>query len=81
MTKQQSRFDPGRYQIKVKEHLGSQWSDWFDGMTIASEGGLRTITGEVADQAALYGLLIKVRDLGLNLISVNRIEPDQEDKE
>lgn len=62
---------PTRYQIKVKGSLGSQWSDWFEGMSIASEEGVTTITGEVADQAVLHGLLIKIRDLNLRLISIN----------
>ena len=64
------------YQIKVKGHLGNQWIDWLEGMTITSEGGVTTITGPVTDQAALHGLLIRVRDLGLPLLSVNCIEPD-----
>lgn len=81
MTKPQGWYGSAHYQIKLKGRLGSQWSDWFNGMTITSEEGVTTISGKVADQAALHGLLIKVRDLGLNLISVNRIEPDQEDKE
>ena len=64
------------YQIKVKGHLGNQWIDWFEGMTITSEGGVTTITGPVTDQAALHGLLIRVRDLGLPLLSVNCVESD-----
>ena len=64
------------YQIKVKGRLSNQWIDWFEGMTITSEGGITTITGPVTDQAALHGLLIRVRDLGLPLLSVNCVEPD-----
>ena len=64
------------YQIKVKGRLGNQWIDWFEGMTITFEGGVTSITGPVTDQAALQGLLIRVRDLGLPLLSVNCIEPD-----
>ncbi len=75
MTKQKTMFDPGCYQIKVKERLNRQWSDWFDGI-IAYEKGVTTIKCEVVDQAALHGLLIRIRDLGLQLISVNRIESD-----
>lgn len=60
----------------MKERLGSQWSDWFDGMTISYKEGVTTISGKVVDQAALHGLLIRIRDLGLKLISVNRIEPN-----
>ena len=64
-------------QIRLKGHLGLQWSDWFDGMTISLEDeGDTLITGPVVDQAALHGLLKKVRDLGIPLISVNCIEPD-----
>jgi hypothetical protein len=66
--------DPGQpaiYQIRLKGHLGSQWTDWFDGLTIAlEEDGDTLLTGPVADQAALHGLLKKVRDLGIPLISV-----------
>ena len=60
----------------MKERLGSQWSDWFDGMIISYREGVTTISGKVVDQAALHGLLIRIRDLGLKLISVNRIEPN-----
>ena len=74
MTKQQTWHGQAHYQIKVKGSLRSQWSDWFEGMTIASEGSMTTISGKVVDQAALHGLLIRVRDLGLTLISVNRVE-------
>ncbi len=60
--------------------MGSQWSDWFDGLTITLEDdGQTLLTGPVGDQAALHGLLRKVRDLGLPLLSVTRIEPDQGD--
>ncbi|MCD4788616.1 MAG: hypothetical protein K8R37_01350 [Bacteroidales bacterium] len=80
MKKQYLWHGPAHYQIKVKGRLGSQWCDWFEGMTITSEEGVTTITGKVADQAALHGLLIRVRDLGLPLISVKRVEPDQDNK-
>jgi hypothetical protein len=60
-------------QIRIRGHLGRQWSDWFDGMTITLEDNDETlIRGPVIDQAALHGLLKKVRDLGIPLISVNR---------
>jgi hypothetical protein len=59
-------------QIRIKGHLSEQWTDWFDGMTITLEENDETlITGPVIDQAALHGLLKKVRDLNLPLISVN----------
>ena len=68
------------YQISIKGHLGQQWTDWFEGLTITlQENGDTLLTGPVADQAALHGLLKKVRDLGMPLLSVNRIEPGQED--
>lgn len=64
------------YQIRIKGHLDNRWRDWFDGMTISLEdNGDTLITGPVVDQAALHGLVKKVRDLGLPLISVNRIDP------
>jgi hypothetical protein len=59
------------YRIRIKGHLGRQWADWFDGMTIMLDNNGETLlTGLVADQAALHGLLRKVRDLGLPLLSV-----------
>jgi hypothetical protein len=64
------------YQIRIQGLLGPQWKDWFEGLAITQEeNGDSLITGPVADQAALHGLLKKVRDLGLPLISVNRVEP------
>ena len=74
MTKNNDWQSPTDYQIKVKGQLGSEWSDWFDGMTIESKGSVTTLTGQVLDQSALHGLLVRVRDLGLPLISVNRVE-------
>ena len=75
--------DPGQptiYQIRVQSHLGSDWADWFDGLTIALEdNGDTLLTGPVIDQAALHGLLKKVRDLGMPLLSVIRVEPGQAD--
>jgi hypothetical protein len=60
------------YQIRIKGHLGQQWIDWFDGLSITlEEDGDTLLTGLVIDQAALYGLLKKVRDLGLPLVSVS----------
>ncbi len=66
------------YRIRVRGHLSGQWSEWFDGMTITHEaGGESVLTGPV-DQSALHGLLAKVRDLGLVLVSVNRGEADDD---
>jgi hypothetical protein len=67
---------PMIYQIRIDGHLDGQWTDWFSGLTIAlEENGKTLLTGPLADQAALFGLLKKVRDLGMPLVSVNRIEP------
>ena len=70
----------GRYEIRVKGHLNSRWTAWFDGLSLTNESdGTTVIHGPVADQAALHGLLRKVRDLGLPLISVTQIESEQPD--
>jgi hypothetical protein len=67
---------PMVYQIRVKGHLGSQWTEWFGGMTITpTDNGDTLLTGPVVDQAALHGLLRKVRDLGIPLISAIRVKP------
>jgi len=66
------------YQIRIKGHLGCQWTDWFGGLTITLEdNGETLLTGPVVDQAALHGLLRKVRDVGMPLLSVRCIEPGQ----
>ncbi len=66
---------PVNYEIRIEGHLSGQWTDWFDGLTVSlEETGVTCLTGPVTDQAALYGLLKKVRDLGMPLVSVNRIE-------
>jgi hypothetical protein len=68
---------PLAYQIRLKGQLGSEWAEWFGGTTITLENnGTTLLTGSAIDQAALHGLLKKVRDLGLPLISINPIEPD-----
>ena len=65
------------YQIRIKEQLGQHWSAWFGGLTITTEANGETVlTGEVVDQAALHGLLSKVRDLQVTLLSVYTIEKD-----
>lgn len=62
------------YQIRLEGHLGQQWTNWFDGLTITcDDNGETVLTGPVADQAALYGLLRKVRNLGMPLVSVHRL--------
>ena len=71
---------PMVYQIRLKGHLDSQWTDWFDDLTITlEEDGDTLLTGPVVDQAALHGLLKKVRDLGMPLVSVSPLENDQAD--
>jgi hypothetical protein len=71
---------PVIYQIRIKGHLGHQWTRWFEGMTITlEEDGDTLLTGPVVDQAALHGLLKKVRDLGMPLVSVSPVEPGQAD--
>jgi hypothetical protein len=71
---------PMNYQIRIKGHLGHQWTDWFGGLTITLEdNGDTLLAGPVVDQAALHGLLRKVRDLGMPLLSVIRVKPGQAD--
>ena len=67
---------PAIYQIRINGHLGHQWTDWFGGLTLTLEdNGHTLLTGPVIDQAALHGLLKKVRDLGMTLVSVTRVKP------
>lgn len=67
--------DAGRYRIRVQGRLDQRWVSWFDGLTITHDGdGTTLLQGRVADQAALHGLLQKVRDMGLPLISVTHEE-------
>lgn len=66
-----------RYEIRVEGHLDSLWSEWFDGLALSHrDDGTTLLVGPVADQAALHGLLAQVRDLGLPLLSVNRLGGD-----
>ena len=78
-----SEIHPGQptiYEIRIKGHLGRQWTDWFGGLSITLEdNGDTFLKGTVVDQAALHGMLRKVRDLGMPLLSVNSVEPDQAD--
>ena len=65
------------YEIRLKGHLEARWVQWFDGLTLTlEENGSTLLSGPLADQAALHGILKKVRDLGLTLLSVNSGEPD-----
>jgi hypothetical protein len=75
-----NHHSPGQYEIRLKGHLDSRWAAWFDGLSLTHKSdGTTIIHGPVVDQAALYGLLQKVRDVGLPLISVIHVEPDQPD--
>ena len=80
MTNPHKNTTPAHYRIKLKGHLDHNWSDWFDQMAICARDGETILTGAVADQAALHGLLIRIRDLNLTLLSVEQTDPDQEDK-
>lgn len=79
-TKPDARVDPDQptiYQIRLKGHLGAHWAIWFSEMTITlEENGNTRLTGAVTDQAALHGLLRKVRDVGMPLLSVVSIESE-----
>lgn len=77
--KRHAANQPAFYQIRIKGYLGQQWMDWFDGLTVTlEEEGCTLLTGPVIDQAALHGILKKVRDLGMPLLSVNSVYADQE---
>jgi hypothetical protein len=68
--------EPGQYQIRLQGHLDDSWAGWFGGLTVTlAENGETFLTGPIVDQAALHGLLRKVRDLGMPLLAVSRIEP------
>ena len=70
----------GVYEIRLKGHLDNRWAEWFEGLTLTrADNGETRLTGPVADQAALHGLLRKVRDLGLPLIAVSQVGPEQPD--
>ena len=81
MTERQTpapdRSEAGRYEIRLTGHLDAHWTAWFDGLTVSYENdGTTVISGQIADQAALHGLLQRVRDLGLPLVSVGRVHAD-----
>jgi len=74
--------ESGLYEIRIKGHLDNRWTDWFEGLTITlEEDGNTLLIGPVIDQAALHGLLKKVRDLGMPLVSVNFVKPSQAKKQ
>ena len=73
-------FDqPTEYQIRLKGTLDSSWSDWFDGFTITAQGDETLLTGVVPDQAALHGILAKINDLGLPIVSIEKISQTGEE--
>lgn len=77
----QDHYESGIYEIRIKGHLDDKWADRFEGLTITlEEDGDTLLTGPVVDQAALHGLLKKVRDLGMPLISVSPVEHGQADQ-
>ena len=77
MTKVQNGPAGKIYEIRLKGHLNESWANWFEGMTFIHESdGTTTLAGQIVDQAALHGLLKKVRDLGMPLLSVNLIDLD-----
>jgi hypothetical protein len=81
MSNEWSADRAGRYEIRLKGHLGSRWTTWFDGLTVTNEAnGITVISGDVADQSALHGLLQKVRDVGLPLLSVTRTDESVADR-
>ena len=77
----EDHYEPGLYEIRIKGHLDDKWAAWFEGLTITLEdNGDTLLTGPVVDQAALHGLLKKVRDLGMPLVSVSPVEHGQADQ-
>jgi hypothetical protein len=73
---QDDGYELGHYEIRVRGHLDSKWADWFEGLTITlAENGDTLLTGRVVDQAALHGMLRRVRDLGMPLISIVHVKP------
>jgi len=76
LASMEDNYEPQLYEIRLKGHLDDRWAEWFEGLTITlEEDGNTLLSGPVVDQAALHGLLKKVRDLGLPLVSVSPVEP------
>ena len=71
---------PAHYEIRIEGVLGERWTGWFEGLKVSSEAGETIISGPVTDQPALHGVLVKVRDLGMGLISVRRLDPGEAGK-
>jgi hypothetical protein len=79
-TSTPGRPEAGRYEIRLTGHLDARWTAWFDGLTVGHESdGTTVLSGPIADQAALHGVIQRVRDLGLPLVSVTRIGTDLPD--
>jgi hypothetical protein len=77
-TSASSQHGAGRYEIRIQGHLDARWTAWFDGLSLTNNGdGSTVISGPIVDQAALHGLLQKVRDIGLPLVSVTQLDPDR----
>ena len=73
-TLTESNYEPGLYEIRIKGHLDNRWAAWFEGLTVTREENGNTLLSGRVDQAALHGLLKKVRDLGMPLISVIQVQ-------
>jgi hypothetical protein len=74
----EDQYEPGRYEIRLKGHLDARWANRFEGLSLSyGSDGTTVLSGPVVDQAALHGVLRKVRDLGLPLLSVIEVEPGQ----
>ena len=80
MTIPSQSHSPKQYRIRLKGHLDNRWSDWFEGMSVSSRGAESVLSGPVADQAALHGLLNRIRDLNLTLLSLESLYPDNENQ-
>lgn len=79
MVRTQSMSNGDSYEIRLKGHLDESWADWFDDMTfVHDDDGTTILRGAIIDQAALHGLLKKIRDLGMPLLSVNLVDSKQE---
>ena len=81
MTKKHKSHTSAHYRIRLKGCLDDTWSDWFEEMAISSKGAETILTGPVADQAALHGFLIRIRDLNLTLLAVERLAPELENNQ
>jgi len=78
MTKGKTWNGSAIYEIKAAGRLGEQWTDWFGGLWVECEGEMTLISGEIRDQAALHGLLAKIRDIGMPIVSVRRLDTDSD---